>query len=179
MYRTVGAAIVATVCPLAFACCSAGQGEGGGDGDSRGVDAAGDVRALDASAAHEHAVGAVEIGDGAPTYAPTYSAIYNEVFVQTCAISFCHAETDYMIITGQDEGYMVIVNAPAMGPMCGPTGLKRVDPGHPETSLLYLKVTNPPCGDKMPKLWGDAGGGLDPLAIEQIRQWIEAGALNN
>jgi hypothetical protein len=171
--RTVGAAaLVATMCPLAFACSS------GGGGVDPSADA-GDVRTVKASAGDARAAQEVGDGDGAPTYAPTYSAIYDEVLVTTCAVAFCHSGTDYMIITGKDQGYTVIVNAPAEGVLCAPTGLKRVDPGHPETSLLYLKVTSPPCGSKMPYLWGDAGGGLDPQSIEQIRQWIAAGALNN
>jgi len=56
--------------------------------------------------------------------------------------------------------------------------LKRVDPGNPDASLLYLKITNPPCGSKMPLSYGTSGS-LDPLQIAQIGAWIEAGAPDN
>src|SRR4029077_5119913 len=110
----------------------------------------------------------------------TFTAIYDEVLGPICA-NMCHISSEqfYLVIASKEGAFGNLVNAPAMGPSCAPTGLKRVDPGHPETSLLYLKVTSPPCGAKMPLLYGDASGSLDPLAIDQIRQWIEAGAPNN
>jgi len=116
----------------------------------------------------------------APPYAPTYAAIYDQVLLPNCALVFCHAGTgDYLVITNKDDGYAALVNQPAQGPECAPTGLKRVEPGHPEASLFYLKVTNPPCGSKMPLLYADASGSLDPRQIDQIGQWIDAGAPNN
>jgi hypothetical protein len=122
----------------------------------------------------------VSSGDGATTYAPTFTAIYDEILGPFCA-NMCHMSSEqfYLIIVSKEGAFDALVNAPAAGPNCAPTGLKRVEPGHPETSLLYLKVTSPPCGSKMPLLYGDASGSLDPQQIEQIRQWIEAGAPNN
>jgi hypothetical protein len=171
--RAVGAAaaVVAAISPIAIVCCS------GGAGGDAGVDAAGDARAAEASGdarVDYFSVG----GDGAPTYAPTFSAIYDEILAQSCALAFCHAGADFLTITGKDQAYGVLVNAQAKGPQCASSGLKLVDPGHPETSLLYLKVTSPPCGSKMPLLYGDASGSLDPMQIDQIKTWIEAGAPN-
>ncbi len=120
--------------------------------------------------------GAASGDDGAPTYAPTYEAVYDEVLVPNCALPFCHAGSgDYLQLLTADVGYASLVLAPAQGPMCASTGLKRVDPGHPETSLLYLKITNPPCGVKMPQVLGAT---LDPRQIDQIRRWIACGALD-
>jgi len=51
----------------------------------------------------------------------------------------------------------------------------RVDPGNPEESLLYLKLTGAAgAGPRMP-----AGGALEAAAIESFRVWIQAGAPDN
>jgi hypothetical protein len=51
----------------------------------------------------------------------------------------------------------------------------RVAPFDPDASLLYLKITTPPCGVRMPA--GFAFSGMLPAAqIEQIREWIACGA---
>jgi hypothetical protein len=170
----VTAAIAALGCVFALGCSSdspADAGDAGRVGDAR----------HDRGAVQEEAFfDPCSVGDGAPTYAPTYTAVYCEILSQSCAVVFCHSsDVDYLVINNKDQGYGALVNAPALGPNCAPTGLKRVDPGHPETSLLFLKVTSPPCGARMPRTYGDASGMLDPPQIEQIRQWIEAGALNN
>jgi hypothetical protein len=112
------------------------------------------------------------------TLAPTYHAIYQEVLGPTCGVEFCHGGTaDYLQLWTEAEGYQSLVAAPAQGPACAPTGLQRVDPGHPETSLVYLKLTSsPPCGSRMPLEYGCAGG-LDAREVEQIRGWIACGAL--
>ncbi len=107
---------------------------------------------------------------------PTFTDVYQQVLVPNCALPFCHAGTgDYLELADMSIAYSSLVNAPAQGPGCAETGLKRVDPGHPETSLLYLKITTPPCGDKMPRSYGSAVT-LDPLAIDQIKEWITLGA---
>jgi len=170
--RAIGAAaaVVAAISPIAIVCCS------GGAGGDAGVDAAGDARAAEASGGDARVDDSSAGGDGAPTYAPTFSAIYDEILAQSCALAFCHAGADFLTITSKDQAYGVLVNAQAKGPQCASSGLKLVDPGHPETSLLYLKVTSPPCGSKMPLLYGDASGSLDPMQIDQIKTWIEAGA---
>lgn len=45
-------------------------------------------------------------------------------------------------------------------------------PFSPDESLIYTKLTSPPCGSLMPF----AIEPLDPEAIEKIRAWIELGA---
>lgn len=119
------------------------------------------------------------------SYAPTMAAIYDEVLSLRCAVTFCHigGAGTTPIMSNKDHTYEQLVGVPASGSLCadaGLAGLLRVDPGHPETSLLYLKVENPPpkglCGDPMPS--GNAPP-LEALDIEQIRQWIVQGATNN
>ena len=132
--------------------------------------------------------------DGAPSsdarmparsYAPTMAAIYDEILSLHCAVRFCHigGTGATPIMSTKDHTYEQLVSVPASGAKCGDAGLAgllRVVPGHPETSLLYLKVENPPpaglCGDPMP-----SGNSLplETLDIEQIRKWIVQGATNN
>jgi hypothetical protein len=58
---------------------------------------------------------------------------------------------------------------------CAPLGLKRVQPGAPEQSLLYLKLNiNPPCGQQMPP-----GGLLQQELSDEVRDWIANGAKND
>jgi hypothetical protein len=116
--------------------------------------------------------------DDAPRL-PTFSAVYAQVLEPNCALPFCHAGTgDYLQLPSMAGAYASLVDASAQGPDCVKTGLKRVDPGHPDASLLYLKITNPPCGSKMP-LYYDNSGMLQPADIDQIEQWILQGAQNN
>ncbi len=130
-----------------------------------------------ASAGADDAGGDDTSGDGAPTYAPTYEAVYGEILSPTCALPFCHGGSgDYLQLATAQVGYESLVGAPAGGPMCGPTGLLRVAPGHPERSLLFLKITDPPCGSRMPLEYGYSGMLTDPQ-INQIGQWIACGAL--
>ncbi len=114
--------------------------------------------------------------DGGPTYAPTYHAVYTEILSQSCFLGFCHSgqESDYLLLDTEADGYGSLVGAHAQGPLCSGTGLERVAPGHPERSLLLYKITNPPCGVRMPS-------GRPPLTtrqIAQIGQWIACGALD-
>jgi hypothetical protein len=119
----------------------------------------------------------VASGDGAPTYAPTFQAVYGEVMVPNCALAFCHGGSgDYLQLASPDIAYASLVRTPAAGPTCAPTGLERVDPGHPDRSLMFLKITDPPCGSRMPLMYGYSGMLTDPQ-INQIGQWITCGAL--
>ncbi|HEX4337408.1 MAG TPA: hypothetical protein VH062_15940 [Polyangiaceae bacterium] len=110
------------------------------------------------------------------TYAPTYAAIYDEVLKPSCAFEFCHGGSGlFMDLETKALGYSTLVNFKAAGVDCQSTGLFHVLPGKPEQSLLYLKITTPPCGKKMPLMYVTSGM-LDPREIEQIRQWILRGA---
>jgi hypothetical protein len=122
-----------------------------------------------------------DAGDEAPIVGddggPTYQAVYAEILSPNCALPFCHGGAgDYLQLGTADIGYRSLVGAAAQGPMCAPTGLDRVDPGHPDRSLLFLKITNPPCGSRMPLAYGYSGM-LTVAQIDQIGQWIACGAL--
>jgi hypothetical protein len=111
------------------------------------------------------------------TYEPTLSAIYREIFRPTCAAVFCHKDSRLGFDASSIErSYETLVNVMTETDQCGPTGLVRVVPGQPSQSLLYLKLTEPPCGRRMPLLFDP---NLDPRELEQIRSWIESGAPAN
>jgi hypothetical protein len=119
-----------------------------------------------------------DTGVGGRTYAPKFSAVYDEI-LGSCAQSFCHRGVGIaMDLSDQPTAYMQLVNAPASPNFnCAGMGI-RVVPMHPETSLMYLKLTQhpPPCGGSMP------GVGKAPLTardIQQIQQWIMMGAKND
>jgi hypothetical protein len=120
--------------------------------------------------------------DGGPaivhTYAPTFTAVYGEIISPVCAGLFCHgaADTGNLSMVTQPAAYTSLVNVPAQGPNCADSGLLRVDPGAPDASLLYLKVTNPPCGAEMPPGYEPY---LDSRETAQISEWISLGAPND
>jgi hypothetical protein len=161
----VASGCVASAGCLAFAACSSSAAA-----PAAGTDASADDPSSDDD-------GGADADDGARP--PTYTAVYEQVLEPNCALPFCHAGSgDYLQLASMAVGYASLVDAAAQGPDCAKLGLNRVDPGHPETSLLYLKITNPPCGAKMPRFYGE-GGSLEPADIQQIEQWITLGALNN
>jgi hypothetical protein len=113
-------------------------------------------------------------GGSQHTYQPTFSAIFSEIFSTTCAAVFCHNsdELHFNAVT-PEIAYATTVSVVTTSELCGFTGLQRIAPGEPEQSLLYLKLTDAPCGRKMPLTFSQQ---LDPREIEQIRVWIERGA---
>jgi hypothetical protein len=93
----------------------------------------------------------------------------------TCAAEFCHLNPVYFGLGTPELAYRTLVGVPSWGPKCVSLGLSYVEPGDPERSLVYLKVQEPPpCGLFMPPPGFRA---LDPRQLEQLREWIARGAL--
>lgn len=111
-----------------------------------------------------------------PTYAPTFTAIYGEILSPICAGPFCHGANQFLLMNTQDIAYHAMVGVKSFGPKCGDSGLTIVEPDDPDASLLYLKVTTPPCGNMMPNGYFPA---LDTKQTTQIHDWIAGGAANN
>jgi len=122
--------------------------------------------------------------DVAPS-APTFKEVNEQVLTTKCTLA-CHSGGMYAAggLDMKSDPYDVLVHGvpPADSP-CGGVTMKRIDPGHPETSLVYVKIeakihgTTPLCGDVMP-----LGDNTDPLSAseaEMIRAWIAAGAKND
>ncbi|HEX2679152.1 MAG TPA: hypothetical protein VHM19_21025 [Polyangiales bacterium] len=119
-----------------------------------------------------------------PTHEPTFTAVFQEIICTAqCANAYCHgshtasAELD---MENLDTTYRELVGAmPSRMPNadglsgCSKSNLLRVEPGHPERSLLYLKVSgSPPCGQAMPLM----GTPLTREQLTQLRTWIANGA---
>jgi hypothetical protein len=86
-----------------------------------------------------------------------------------CTSGYCHY---WQPGAGADAEYADLIDA-TPSETCG--GLKRVVPGAPEESLLFLKVSmeTPPCGTRMPR----GGAALPAAEIDLVRAWIAGGAL--
>lgn len=121
-------------------------------------------------------------GDSNVVAAATFSTVYSQVISAQCAP--CHTTPTGVGVTGgkldmtsRAAAYANLVDVNAASRECGGKG-KRVVPGHPESSILYLKVSpsDPaPCGSKMP---------LDRTALAQgdvdlIASWIRGGAIDD
>jgi hypothetical protein len=112
----------------------------------------------------------------------TFAQIQATTFTTTCITVGCHNAHDAPL-AGQlnleaGEAYAALVGATPANPAAQTAGLKRVDPGKPDTSFLFVKLTLPqifdpdfgsrmPLGQELP---------LDAQQIEHIRAWILRGA---
>jgi hypothetical protein len=72
--------------------------------------------------------------------------------------------------------YHAMVGVQSHGPNCADSGLTIVEPDDPDASLLYLKVTTPPCGNRMPASYFPY---LDTKQTTQVHDWIARGAHND
>ena len=142
-----------------------------------GPAALGPVLALSLACSGGGAKGGSAEDSGAQASPPTFTAIYSDILSGSCAQSFCHIGPGVVMqLSDQPTAYAQLVNAPATGPYCAGMGI-RVVPGHPETSLMYLKLTAhpPPCGGSMP----GRPPALTTAELQQIEQWIAMGAMND
>ena len=90
-------------------------------------------------------------------------------FHKLSEIAASHHET---LDGSADAVYHALVDAPSTGSL-----LRRVAPGAPEGSFLYMKLAEetPPSGARMP----EAAAPLDACEIEAVKSWIAAGAARN
>jgi mono/diheme cytochrome c family protein len=117
---------------------------------------------------------------GSPTLKLSFAAdVYDAVILKHCGA--CHNDAPSFgglafFPGGAAFAYTNLVGVAAgkgEGFLCRDSGLMRVSPGDPEHSLLYLKLTIPPCGSKMPA--ADFGE-VAPEQLALVRQWIMDGA---
>ena len=132
------------------------------------TDAATDTATSDSAAATDTATAT----DAPAVEGATYAEVYKKVISNTCANGYCHG--------GEAGGWSVKDEGATYAQLVGPSssqcaGLKRVEPGQPEKSALYLKLKGdfaPVCmGKKMP-----SGDELNAGDLELVRSWIAAGA---
>ena len=106
----------------------------------------------------------------------SFSHLFGQTF-STCKIDFCHGGGRAGLdMSSRDAAYRTLVDMPSSATAaCGMLGKKRVVPGEPEQSLLFLKLDiNAPCGQQMPP-----GGVLPESAVQEIHDWIAAGATDD
>jgi outer membrane protein assembly factor BamB len=105
----------------------------------------------------------------------TFRAIYTDIIVgQGCTTTSCHGSNQGNLrMSSRAEAYANLVSVAASGPLCEGIGLNRVEPGDPDHSLLYDKIsqTQPACGTAMPPT-----GPLSAEDVARIRDWITRGA---
>lgn len=112
-------------------------------------------------------------GPGDPS--ATFTRVQDEIFSQYCAFSGCHGPvaTQQGMELSAGVAYSNIVNVASREV----PQFDRIEPGAPQQSYLYLKVTGAPgiVGERMPL-------GQPELTSEQkelVRNWILRGAPND
>jgi hypothetical protein len=115
--------------------------------------------------------------------AAKFSDIYAMAFpaMTNPRCEFCHSMPPSDVGNGKlhmgsdpATAYAALVGKVSVSAFC--MGRTIVDPGHPETSLMYLKLSpNPPCGNRMPL----GGTPFTDVQLEMVRSWIAAGAMND
>jgi hypothetical protein len=167
---------------LATFMLNAGCGGDGGGADARAVPAPAPAGARassggDGSAGSGTSRAAMLAGSAAGGLSFA-NDVYEQVIHARC--SACHTDAPSFgglaFFPGQSLAYANLVDVPAgpaQGNQCRSSGLMRVQPGDPEHSLLYLKLTNPPCGNKMPPA---AFTQVTAEQVSLVRQWIADGA---
>lgn len=175
-----------TRCTLLLAAsltCLAGCGDDDGPGGSGGSSGTGGNSGTGGGGSG--GVGGGNVSDcveiANPTGAPTFDAVFDEVLcANDCGNSFCHggSATGALRLDQREAAYTALVGTVAAGEECAESGLTRVVPGDADASLLISKVQpDPPCGGVMPLL-ADISMTFIPAAhVEQLRAWINAGAL--
>lgn len=129
------------------------------------------------------------------TASPTplwFATIRDEIFVQSCAVAFCHDSQGSAFSGGLDltapVAYAELVEVVSANPAAATAGLLRVRAGDPDASFLLRKVCRAEFGNELCPLPLSQGFGgpmplvgtpLDAEAVRTIRRWIEAGAPNS
>lgn len=115
-----------------------------------------------------------DTGGDTAAEAATFTRVKDEILTPSCGLSTCHAAptTNGMELVAGEE-HAALVNVPSLVA----TGEILVIPGDADGSYVVLKledavgiVQNP-----MPSPFG----GLSPALIQLMRDWIDAGALDN
>ena len=111
----------------------------------------------------------VSTNPGAATTFATFASIQQTVFTPTCPVSGCHNGSERPNLSN-GVAYGSIVNVQST------RGIDYIDPGDPDGSYLYRKITGVNItGARMPR----NRSALSSAVTDSINVWIENGALNN
>jgi hypothetical protein len=114
----------------------------------------------------------------------SFGLIQKMVFTPSCALSGCHASEkeytfqEHKLVLRDGVAYANLINVSPENLHAQHDGLKRVDPGNPENSLLWHKLH---CtGGSQTLHYGNLMPlGTEPLSqgkLDYIKKWIESGA---
>lgn len=101
---------------------------------------------------------------------PKLSSDVQPIFTSSCAFSSCHGGSQPPLLTSGNS-FNELVNQESLFT----SGKKRVLPGEPTESVLYLRISGTSAGNQMPL-------NRSPLSTadqEKIKNWIRAGAKND
>ena len=108
---------------------------------------------------------------------PTLSELQSTIFTPSCAVSGCHVGSNPVLGLDLSDGnsFANIVGVTSRES----TGLKLVEPGQPENSYLVIKIEGG--AGMMPGTMIMPLGrpALSDQAIEDVKEWIRTGALDN
>ncbi len=121
-----------------------------------------------------------EIADVAEDESSAYHGIQTYLFDKNCASSSCHATPANAgnLNLAYGFSYDELLDRVPQNPAAAAAGMKLVDPGNPENSFLFAKLTGelpPEQGARMPF----GGGTLHAGKVDAVRTWIAAGAPQN
>jgi hypothetical protein len=111
----------------------------------------------------------------------TLTQLQNEFFGPIC--SACHNGSNPLVLPGSmnlttpQQTYSNTVNVSSQQD----SAQKRIQPGSPDTSYLVRKVEGDPgiSGSRMPRGCPGTQPCLSDAEIQRLRDWVNAGALNN
>ena len=109
---------------------------------------------------------------------PKFSSIQQQIFNGSCTAPSCHGSgRKGSLSLDAGESYRELVGVVSEDDKKGVPPFLRVEPGKPNSSFLYIKITKVDSGqgEIMPK----GNDRLRQNQIDAIRQWIANGALDD
>jgi mono/diheme cytochrome c family protein len=109
---------------------------------------------------------------------PTLTSIQEQIFNVSCASPSCHGSGAGGLELTTGNSFNQLVNVRSQNDGAHNPKFYRVQPNSPDSSFLYIKITNPNTsnqGTLMPRI----GGKLSQDKLDAIRTWIANGAQNN
>ena len=107
---------------------------------------------------------------------PTLTAIRADIFDPRCSASVCHSNGGARDLDLENAPFGGLVNVPSVAD----PDIMRVAPGDPDGSLMFQVLQGPVPDAELGTLRQmPIGAEVDDVDLEQLRQWIEAGAADD